>query len=149
MEETINPSMVQIVEEVNGWREAVRVTAAPLLKEEFIQESYIDAMIQNVEEMGAYIVLAPRVAVPHARPEKGVSKTGMSVMKLNTAVDFNVEGEEDPERLVRLIFVLAATDNESHIGILQKLSMILDNDETIDALIESGSIEELVDLLNK
>lgn len=149
MGETINPSMVQIIEAVNGWREAVKVAAAPLLNEEYIQESYIDAMIQNVEEMGAYIVLAPRVAVPHARPEKGVSKTGMSVMKLNTPVDFNVEGEADPERLVRLIFVLAATDNESHIGILQKLSMILDNDETIDALIESDSIEDLVELLNK
>ena len=149
MGETINPSMVQIVEEVNGWRQAVRVAAEPLLNEEYIQESYIDAMIQNVEEMGAYIVLAPRVAVPHARPEKGVNKTGMSVLKLETPVNFNTEGEEDAERWVRLIFVLAATDNESHIGILQTLSMILDNDETIDALIESNSNEELVDLINK
>ena len=71
-------------------------------------------MIETVEKIGPYIVLAPKVAVPHARPERGVNKLGISLLKLNKEVDFNTDEEEDPDRQsVKLIFV-TCLDGEAH-----------------------------------
>lgn len=39
-----------------------------------IKESYIDAMVNTVKNMGPYIVIAPGIAMPHAAPEDGVLK---------------------------------------------------------------------------
>ena len=39
-------------------------------------------MINNVKEIGSYIVIAPKVAIPHARPEDGTNKLGISFLKL-------------------------------------------------------------------
>ena len=145
MEGVLDPSLIQISSEKVNWKEAIALAAKPLLEQEYIQNSYIDAMIHTVEEMGAYIVLAPKTAVPHARPESGVLKTGISLLKLEEAVDFNVENETDQDRFVQLIFVLAAEDNEGHLGALMKLSHILEEEENIDELIDTTTKEQLVE----
>lgn len=41
-----------------------------------IEESYVQAMIQNVLDNGNYIILLPLVAMPHARPEFGSKGSG-------------------------------------------------------------------------
>ncbi len=37
---------IQIVEEVNDWKEAIRTGARPLLENDSIEDRYIDAMIE-------------------------------------------------------------------------------------------------------
>ena len=37
----------------------------------FTEPTYTEAMIDVVRDMGPYIVLAPGLAMPHARPEMG------------------------------------------------------------------------------
>ncbi len=36
-------------------------------------------MIANVNKFGTYIVIAPKVAMPHSRPEDGVNKNCVSM----------------------------------------------------------------------
>lgn len=60
---------VNIVENVNDWKEAITLAAKPLVEDGSVENSYIDAMIANVNKFGTYIVIAPKVAMPHSRPE--------------------------------------------------------------------------------
>ena len=147
--ELMKPSLIRISKEKLDWKQAIAEAAQPLLEQGYIEETYIDAMIQNVIEIGPYIVLAPKVAVPHARPETGVNKLGISLLKLDQSVDFNVDGEEDEERYVQLVFVLAAIDNKAHLTALMQLSKILEDEDNIDSLIEKNSVEELYESINK
>lgn len=147
--ELMNPSLIRISKEKLDWKQAIAEAAQPLLEQGYIEETYIDAMIQNVIEIGPYIVLAPKVAVPHARPETGVNKLGISLLKLDQSVDFNVDGEEDEERYVQLVFVLAAIDNKAHLTALMQLSKILEDEDNIDSLIGKNSVEELYESINK
>lgn len=149
MEGVLEPSLVQISPERLEWREAIALAAEPLLTQGYIEERYIQAMIQTVEEMGAYIVLAPKTAVPHARPEAGARKTGISLLKLDHPVDFNVDNETDPDRLVQLVFVLAAKDNHGHLGALMSLSQLLDEDSQLEELIHCTTVDQLVNVINK
>ncbi|MGT2772038.1 BglG family transcription antiterminator [Streptococcus marimammalium] len=142
--------LIQTKEKVNDWQEAITVAADLLLKQGFIEPTYITAMIDSVKKLGAYIVLAPHVAVPHAAPEKGVKRLGMSLLQLQKPVSFNLdENDYDIEREVQLIFVLAAVDSSSHLKALQELVMILDDEEMIQKLIKAKTREDVYRLLKR
>lgn len=141
----LTESLVRVLNHVLDWREAIGKAAEPLLEQDYIEEEYIEAMIETVENIGPYIVLAPKVAVPHARPERGVKKLGISLLKLDQPVDFNVNNEKDPERYVQLIFVLAAVDGEAHLKALMQLSKILEDEEHIEELIALNEPKALYD----
>ncbi len=149
MEGVLESSLIQISSKRLDWREAIALAAAPLVNQRYIEERYIQAMIQTVEEMGAYIVLAPKTAVPHARPEAGALKTGISLLKLDHPVDFNVDNETDPDRFVQLVFVLAAKDNHGHLGALMSLSQLLEEDAQLEELIHCTTVDQLVNVIHK
>ncbi|MBG9986859.1 BglG family transcription antiterminator [Facklamia sp. DSM 111018] len=141
---------IQMADRVDNWQSGIELAAQPLLEKGFIEASYIEAMIDSIHQLGAYIVLAPRVAVPHASPDKGVKRLGMSLLQLKEAVDFNRANEEyDEDRQVHLIFVLAAIDSSAHLRALQQLVMILDNEETIDRLIKAETCDEMYQIINE
>lgn len=144
----LQENFIQVTNQKMNWKEAIGLAAEPLLKKDMIMPSYVEAMIQVVEKMGAYIVLAPHVAVPHARPEDGVRELGMSLLKLDYPVDFNInKNERDEDLEVQLIFVLAAMDNTSHLTALKQLSEILDDDDKITEMIHSMSAKELFEII--
>ncbi|TFI73295.1 BglG family transcription antiterminator [Carnobacterium divergens] len=133
--ELLEERFIQFTNEKLEWQEAIALAANPLMKAGYITEHYIASMIDNVHEMGAYIVLAPKTAVPHSRPEDGVKKLGISLLHLENPVDFNLGEEQDEDRQVQLIFVLAAIDSVGHLTALKQLSEILEDEEKIEALI--------------
>lgn len=121
------------------WKEAIRIASKPLLKNHSIQEKYVDAMIQNVEQFGPYIVLAPQIAFAHARPEQGVNQTDISLTVSKQPIAFS----EDTKHHCKLIFVFSAADNESHLQLLTELSTFLSNDENVQNLLNANSVEEI------
>lgn len=141
--ELLEKRFIQFSDASLDWQSAIALATEPLLKANFVTEAYVAAMIENVKEMGAYIVLAPKVAVPHARPEDGVQQLGISLLHLSQPVNFNLTQEYDEEREVQLIFVLAAIDNVGHLTALKQLSQILEDDEKISALIATKDQDQL------
>ncbi|MBA2175435.1 BglG family transcription antiterminator [Halobacillus locisalis] len=128
---------------VSNWEEAIRIAAAPLLEQQSIEKSYVEAMIDTVHELGPYIVIAPRIAIPHARPEAGVNRLSMSLLRLKEPVWFS----EKEKHKAQLVFVLAAIDNQTHLKALSQLTEILSNEENITKLIEMETNEEVMELI--
>lgn len=126
--------------EVSSWQEAIKIVAQPLLAEGIIEKKYIDAMIQNVMELGDYMVLVPKVAMPHARPEAGALRTDFSILKLEHPVLFGKKHE------VSLIICLATIDNKAHLALLQRISALIDEEVKVNALLGSASKKEFVTL---
>lgn len=62
---------IQIVDSVSDWKQAITLSAQPLLAKEAITEDYIKAIFNSHQKIGSYYVLAPGLAMPHARPEQG------------------------------------------------------------------------------
>ena len=141
--------LIRQIECVPDWKKAIQVASAPLLEQGYIHQSYVEGMIDSVEQMGPYIVLAPRVAVPHASPEYGVDKLGISLLQLKQPVDFDITDEGDEEKQVQLIFVLAAVDSTSHLKSLQELAMILDDEEVVGSLIRAETIDEILCIITE
>lgn len=143
----LKEELIQQVDRVSTWQDAVRLAAQPLLAHGYIEESYIQAMIASINETGPYIVLAPKVAVPHASPDAGVHQLGISLLQVKEPVDFSEDNDDDKK--VQLIFVLAAVDSTAHLRALQELALILDDEEAIDSLIAASDPREILTIIEK
>lgn len=132
---------IAIMHSVSSWQEAIKSAALPLLQKGKIEESYIEAMIENIKKFGEYIIVAPNVAMPHSRPEDGVNENCLSLLKLDEGVKF------DNGEVVQLLFVLGAKDNSSHITILTELMEIMDDEERIEKLTKCTKVEEIKNII--
>ena len=148
MSDLIKKELIRIEDHANDWKDAIRIAAKSLLENDYINEQYVEDMIKSVEAAGPYIVLAPNIAVPHARPNGNVNKMAIGLTKLNEPVNFRNE-EEDEDNWVRILFCLATVDSSSHIVALQQLAVLLDSDEITDELINAKSEDEMLDIINK
>ncbi|CAM3275361.1 BglG family transcription antiterminator [Vagococcus fessus] len=145
----LKEEFVRFSDENLTWQQAIELASQPLIENKNIEESYVEAMIDSALKSGPYIVLAPGVAVPHARPETGVNKLGISLLSCSQPVDFSMGEEVDDDNQVSLIFVLAAEDNTNHLTALQQLSMILEDDANVSILKKCGNARLMLDEINK
>lgn len=104
--------------EVGDWQEAIRTACQPLVDDGAVEPRYPERCIAMVEEHGPYIVLAPGIALAHARPEDGVRAMGVSAVTLRTPVAFG-HPDNDP---VDLVFAFGSPDREQHVGLLSALA---------------------------
>ena len=133
---------VNLIESTANWEESVKLAAKPLLDKGFISENYVNAMINDINRLGFYIVLREGVAMPHSRPENGVLQTSMALLKLKNPVNYG-------DNQVKLIFILAAEDSEKHIEALTGFSELLQNDDEVEALMNAKTTEEVIGIINK
>lgn len=119
------PSQITLDVECGNWKEAVRKSGEKLLEQGYIEQRYIDAMIQNIEENGPYVVLSPGFAVPHEGLEAGSIKVGMHLIRLKTPVCFGSE-EFDP---VEFVCCLSAVDHKTHLKAFFNLVNMLQTEQ--------------------
>jgi PTS system ascorbate-specific IIA component len=75
-------------------------------------------MKKVMNELGPYCVIAPGIALLHARPEDGVKKACLSLITLKKPVPFG-HSTNDP---VDVVFTLGARNKEDHIEALAELA---------------------------
>lgn len=139
----LTPNVIQVVDSATDWRDAIHIACEPLIKNNAIEPSYVDAIIRSHEKIGPYYVLGPGIAMPHARPEDGVNQLSLSLTVIKQGVEFGSEGN-DP---IKLLIVLAATDSNSHIGAIAKLAELFDNQDHIDQIIQSENIDDIIRII--
>jgi ascorbate PTS system EIIA or EIIAB component len=138
VEEMIQQKNIRIIEEVADWKQAIEEAVAPLIENGYVESRYVDSIIANTEKFGPYYVIAPNIALPHARPEQGVLKKQLGVLLLRHPIKFSKDGFD-----VRLLITLAASDSDSHLQTLAKLSDILGDDDLIGKILGATGVEEI------
>jgi ascorbate PTS system EIIA or EIIAB component len=139
----LEPSIVKVGVEVADAEEAIHAAGQLLANEGLIEESYIEAMKNAYRKNGPYFVLAPHIAIPHARPEDGVNEASVSFLQLKEPVVFG-HAMNDP---VRLVFGLGASSSDEHLILLQKLTGLLNNSENVTKLLNATTEEEIKNIL--
>ncbi|HSV92639.1 MAG TPA: PTS sugar transporter subunit IIA [Desulfobacterales bacterium] len=116
------------------WRVAVRAAGDALVASGSTTSAYTDEMIETVEQLGPYMVIAPGIALAHARPSPAVRRTGLSLVTLAQPVAFG-HRTNDP---VRLVIGLAAPDSSDHVAALATLAEFLADGERQAALLAAA-----------
>ena len=135
---------VMVVESVRDWVEAVKLAGAMLVASGVVEERYVDAMVRVTQELGPYAVLAPGVAMPHARPEDGAKRIGLSILVIKNGVNFG-----SPNDPVYVVIGFAAIDKTSHLNVLKELAELLDTPGIVEKLRNASSREEVVRIIKE
>ena len=133
---------VAVKQEARTWEEAVEVCMRPLLENNAVKREYVDAIIARTNELGPFYILAPGLAMPHERPEKGVLKDGFSFITLEKPVVFP-DGQD-----VDILLGFSATSSEVHSNeSIPQIVMLFDDEAAFEKIRKAESTDEIIGLL--
>lgn len=138
----IEEDAIQLDVLAKDWEEAVQICGEILVETGKVEASYIEAMIRSIKEFGPYILIAPGVAMPHARPEDGVIEEGICIVNLKNEVVFE-QGKE-----LKVLIGLAAIDKDSHIELLKKIAEVISQEKSMECLKNAKEQQEILELFN-
>ena len=129
----LTASAIVLGAEVDDWRAAVRLAGSALTASGAAKPGYSDEMIRMIEEHGPYVVIAPGLALAHARPGEEVLADGLSVVTLATPVAFG-HPHNDP---VTVVLGLAITTIEGHLEQIAELANVFNDSSAIPAIADA------------
>lgn len=132
--------IVKVLDNVSDYKEAIKITCDILQKRDSINDSYYEAILNKIDEFGSYFCIAPKIAMPHARPEDGALKTDLCLLKLNKPVDFL--GKE-----VSLFFTLSAVDSSSHLEIMKKVAKVCMDQNKLNTILNLNNEKEIMEVM--
>jgi len=139
-EHLLSREAIQLQASASDWKEAVKIGTDLLEKAGTITSQYYEEIIKSVDELGPYFLLAPGMAMPHARPDGGVLETSFALVTLKNPVNFGDPDNDPIDILITLAAKDAATQNEE--AIVQVVTL-LDEEETVEKLRKAETIEDL------
>ncbi|WP_353828563.1 PTS sugar transporter subunit IIA [Agromyces sp. SYSU T0242] len=133
----LSEDAIALSADVADWRAAVRAAGDALARSGSTMPGYTIRMIEVLEEFGAYIVVAPGLALAHARPGPDVRHSGLSVVTLADPIAFG-HPHNDP---VRVVVGLAVTNAEEHVASVADLANVFNDPSAIDRLATADSAD--------
>lgn len=132
--------------EVENWEESIIKGGQILIDKGAATKEYLDTIVKKCQTNGPYIVVAPGIAMPHARPEEGALALGYAIITLKTPVVFE-DPDNDP---INLLIFMAAPDVKAHNETaISQIADLCDNQEVIDLIVEAKSVDEIISILEK
>lgn len=127
------------------WQEAVLAAGRILEEQGYVTPEYVDAMVETVKVLGPYIVVAPGLAMPHAKSTRGVLKSGISIVTLRSPIEFG-NADNDP---VHILVGLAGANDDFHLDILQAIASIFEDEGMVEELAACTSPQGLAKIFNE
>jgi PTS system ascorbate-specific IIA component len=121
------------------WRAAVRVAGDVLARAGIATPAYADEMIRMIEEHGPYVVIAPGLALAHARPGPAVLSDGLAIVTLASPVDFG-HPHNDP---VSVVLGLAIATADEHLAAVAELANVFNDSTAITDLAAATTVAEV------
>ena len=126
-ESLIENNSIKLNQTAANWEEAIKIGTDLLVVSGAIEPRYYENIISKIKEMGPYIVLAPGLAMPHARPDEGVIRTAFGLTTLAQPVDF--DGEQ-----ISVLVTLAGSDSDTHMEGIMEITQIFDDPDSEDGV---------------
>ena len=140
-------------------RRSVSLTAAPKTKSETLDMA-VDLMVKSekISDREAYrkqvylreeestTGIGEGIAIPHGKCD-AVKKPGLAAMVIKNGVEFEALDDEP----VTLLFLIAApnTEDNIHLDVLSKLSVMLMDEEFTESLRNASSVDEFIDIIDR
>ncbi len=120
----IENNSIKLNQTATSWEEAIKIGTDMLVASGAIEPRYYDNIISKVKEMGPYIILAPGLAMPHARPEEGVIKTAFALVTLKEPIFFDGEDEG-----VKVLITLSGSSSDEHMQGIMEITQVLEDED--------------------
>lgn len=110
---------VLIIEEKIDWQTAISLCGDMLVTNGYVNELYVESMIEAFENYGSYMVIDEGVAIPHAKNENNVFQTGIVLTICKHPVIFNGDHH------ISSFFAFCSADHHEHLDALVAISNLI------------------------
>lgn len=139
-EHLLTSGAIRLQAEATDWKAAVRLGVDLLVAAGSVEPRYYDAIVTMTEQLGPWYLLAPGLAMPHARPEEGVIADGFALVTLSTPVAFGSPDNDPVDILILLAATSAKTMNEESIV---QVATLFDDEARIEEIRAAKSRADL------
>ena len=127
-----------------SFADAVSQSVSLLVESGKTQLSYVDEVLESLKTLGPYFVIAPGLALAHAKPSDSVLEPGMALLRLTEPV---ISGSaNDP---VSLIFSMCSPNASEHMEMLGDFGQLMSTDNVMNALLNASAVSVIRDILSK
>src|SRR5699024_1069014 len=132
---------IHLNQSLNSKEEAVRYTGKILADNGYVEETYIDKMLEREDVTSTF--MGNYVAIPHGTEDARdlVQETGLSVVTVPDGVDFD-------GNTVKVLIGIAGKENE-HLDVLSKIAIVCAEEENIQKIVDATSEEEIINLFDE
>ena len=136
-------SAIVIGARADDWRAAVMLVGDALAASGAAKRGYALEMIRMIEEHGPYVVIAPGLALAHARPGPEVLRDGLAIVTLAEPVNFG-HPHNDP---VSVVLGLAITSVTEHLAAVAAVANIFNDSSAIPELAAATTPAEVLGIM--
>lgn len=140
--EVLSKNNIKLNVSLSGKEEAIRYTGSILVDGGYVDEGYIDKMLEREELTSTF--MGNSLAIPHGTEDakKNVLETGISVVTVPDGVDFG------GGNIAKILIGIAGKGNE-HLEILSNIAIVCSEEENIDKILNATTEEEILDLFSE
>ena len=140
----VSESAIAVQESAPDFESAIIEACKLLVADRFVKPGYIDEVLANLAALGPYFMVAPQIAIAHAKPSDQVLIPGISLLKLRQPV---ASGHEiHPE--ATLIFAVATPNPTEHVELLGSLAELLSDSEVMNSLLNASAKSVIWEIFN-
>lgn len=126
-----------------------RTLGGKLVRAGYCKESYVEALITREKDFPTGINMGEiGIAMPHTDREH-VNKSGVAIARLKEPVRFFQMGTLDVEVMVRIIFMLAVEDPDAHLVFLQRIIILLQDEEVLHKILAANDNKEIIEIIKE
>lgn len=120
--------------------EAIKRAGRLLVQNGYVEEGYIEGMINREKEITTYI--GNGIAIPHGMNQyvKYIKDSGIVIIQYPEGVDFG-DGN------IAYLVIGIAGKNDDHMSLLSKIAITCQYEESVKKLVESKSKDEIIKLI--
>lgn len=129
--------------ECENWEEAIRIAGKIMVENKICDVTYIENIIERVNEFGPYMVMSNKVALPHSKNSGNVFKSKMVLINFKNDILFP---EETP---VKTMLTFTSQDENEHLDALSNFLDLVNNYKFLEKLENNRSKKKVVDIIKK
>lgn len=140
---TLKDNMIIINSDISSWEDAISTSGEILVDNNFTDVSYTEDMIENIKKNGLYSILSNNIAIPHAKNNDNVFKTGISLIVFKNPVIF-------PGNIpIDIIFAFSSYDGKEHLPLLTEFIELLKKTDFIKTIKSLNSSKKVIKFIQK
>jgi|GEM_PF-3954976 len=135
----------QLIPAANTWQEGLFLAMAPLINRGYIENHYYDKIVENIEQFGPYMVVAPGILIAHAGVHEGVIKdcVNLTIFEKPVQIVTQISPESVP---IKMIIVTAFTEHTETKLVVQRLIKLVNDRKTLTEIVRSKSGKQIYQL---
>jgi PTS system galactitol-specific IIA component len=145
--EGLTENLVAVNSGAETQRQILMDLASRLFKAGFVKDSYTNAVIgREILYPTAINMNGIGVAIPHTDINH-VNSPAIAVGTLKEPITFIQMGTQDEEVPVTVLFMLAITDPNKHVDLLQRIIAVIQDEEVLHKLRDATAPQQIIDVI--